>query len=58
MGNYFFGNNPRSGSDIELQSDATDPKYMLRDCNCVQTPGADCLHRAIRERKLEYVSST
>ena len=55
MGNL-LGSNGRSNScDIELQGSATDQNIVIK-CDCVEVPETKCLHWAIKERNLEYVS--
>ena len=54
MGNY-FGSNVGLNNDIELQGSATD-QDIVRKCKCVEAQGTKCIHWAIKERNLEYVS--
>ena len=56
MGNIFGStSNGRSNDYTELQSNAR-TQIFVKECTCAQVPEAKCLHWAIKERNLEYVS--
>ena len=57
MGNYFgHTGNASTNDDIELQSSVTvSDQNIMTKCDCVGAP-QKCLHRAIKDKNIEYVS--